>query len=308
MVLFLGVLLIFLALFIVFSAVGGLSAERSGVDRSLEMIESLTAHPDELVKESEQSFTVRVLEPLLDRAQGLGRRITGADQAERIRQQLERAGNPTGWTVDRVSSGKIVGTVIGLVVATYFVLMLGLSIPIAILVLVALAVLGFFAPNIYLFNTAQKREESILKELPDALDLLTISVEAGLGFDAALQQVARNTDGPLAGELTRVLQEMQIGRSRSEALRALGERTKVQDLKSFVGAMVQADAVGIPIAQVLRVQSAEMRVRRRQRAEEKAAEVPVKIMIPVILFILPCLMIVVMGPGILGMIESFSKT
>lgn len=139
------------------------------------------------------------------------------------------------------------------------------------------------------------------------VDLLTISVEAGLGFDAALQQIARNTEGPLAGELSR-LQEMQIGRSRSESLRGLGERTKINDLKTFVGAMVQADAVGVPIAQVLRVQSGEMRTKRRQRAEEKATEVPVKIMIPVILFILPCLMIIAMGPGVPSMIESFSKT
>ncbi|HEY9565478.1 MAG TPA: type II secretion system F family protein [Nocardioides sp.] len=308
MVLVLGAVLIFAALFIVFAAIGGLSAERQGVSRSLEVLEAMTSSPEELTKESDKSVSERVMDPLLARTQKLGRRITGADQAERIRAQLDRAGNPKGWTVDRVSSAKILGTIGGLAAAAYFVLILIPAWPIAVLIVAGLVVLGFFAPNIYLYNTAQKRNEQILKDLPDALDLLTISVEAGLGFDAALQQVARNTGGPLAGELTRVLQEMQIGRSRSEALRGLGERTSVQDLKSFVSAMVQADAVGIPIAQVLRVQSSEMRTRRRQRAEEKAAQVPVKIMIPVILFILPCLMIVVMGPGILGMIEAFSDT
>ncbi len=138
------------------------------------------------------------------------------------------------------------------------------------------------------------------RALPDALDLLTISVEAGLGFDAALAQVARNTEGPLAEELARVLQEMQIGLGRSRALRALGERTTLQDIRSFTSAMVQADAFGIPIGQVLRVQSQEIRVKRRQRAEEQAQKVPVKIMIPLVLFILPCLFIAVIGPAVIG--------
>ena len=139
------------------------------------------------------------------------------------------------------------------------------------------------------------------RALPDALDLLTISVEAGLGFDAALSQVARNTDGPLADEFARVLQEMQIGLGRSDALRALGERTHLPDLRSFTSAMVQADAFGIPVGQVLRVQSDEIRLKRRQRAEEQAQKVPVKIMIPLMLFILPCLFIAVLGPAVISM-------
>lgn len=307
MVLLLGAILIFAALFLVFSAIGGLSPERQGVSKSLEVLEAMTGAPTtgESTVEADKPFSERVLIPLLERLQGMGRRITGADQAERIRRQLDRAGNPAGWTVDRVSSGKILGTLVGLAAAAYFALLLGAAAPILILALATGAVLGFFAPNIWLYNIAVKREEALLKELPDALDLLTISVEAGLGFDAALQHVARNTEGPLAGELNRVLQEMQIGRSRTEALRALGDRSNVKDLKTFVSAMVQADAVGIPIAQVLRVQSGEMRIKRRQRAEEKAGQVPVKIMIPVILFILPCLLIVVIGPGIIGITEAF---
>lgn len=309
MVLLLGAALIFAALFIVFSAVGGLSPERQNVNRSLEVLEAMTgsAAPEELAKESEKSFSERVLVPTLERLQGAGRRVTGADQAERIRQQLDRAGNPAGWTVDRVSAGKILGTVAGIAAAAYFTLLLGSSLPVLLVALAGGAALGFFAPNIWLYNMAQKREDELLKALPDAIDLLTISVEAGLGFDAALQQVAKKTEGPLAGELNRVLQEMQIGRSRAEALRALGDRTGIKDLKTFVSAMVQADAVGIPIAQVLRVQSTELRTKRRQRAEEKAGQVPVKIMVPVILFILPCLLIIVIGPGILSIIEAFSE-
>lgn len=309
MVLLLGTTLIFVALFLVLAAVGGLSPERSGVNRSIEVLEAMTGSTSaaEELTTDERPFAERVLVPLLERLQGLGRRVTGADQAERIRQQLDRAGNPTGWTIDRVAAGKILGTIAGVALGAYLTLLTGQGFAVVLLGLIGGGVLGFFAPNIWLHNTAQKREAQVLRDLPDAIDLLTISVEAGLGFDAALQQVARKTEGPLAGELTRVLQEMQIGRSRAEALRALGERTEVKDLKSFVSSLVQADAVGIPIGQVLRVQSAEMRTKRRQRAEEKAGQVPVKIMVPVILFILPCLLIVVIGPGILSVVEAFSS-
>jgi tight adherence protein C len=136
---------------------------------------------------------------------------------------------------------------------------------------------------------------------------MTISVESGLAFDAAIQQVARNTKGPLADEFSRVLREMQIGQGRAQALRGLAERTNVDDVRSFVTAMVQADSFGIPIANVLRVQSSEMRVKRRQRAEEKAQKVPVKMTVPLIFCILPCLFIAVMGPAVIHIMDSFSN-
>lgn len=306
MALLLGTVLIFGALFITFAAVGGVATERRGVSRSIEVLEAMTSAPEELKAELDRPFTERVLEPLYNRAQRIGRRITGADQVERIRQKLDRAGNPPGWTVDRVATGKVLGVVAGFVISAFLafvVFKLGLG-P-ALLLVIGGSVLGFQAPNIYLYNESTKRDGVMQKALADAIDLLTISVEAGLGFDAALQQVARNTEGPLAAEFGRVLQEMQIGRGRIDALRAMGERASLPDIRSFVSAMVQADSFGIPIAQVLRVQSAEIRVKRRQRAEEKAAQVPVKIMIPVVLFILPCLMIVVIGPAALSISGSF---
>ena len=144
------------------------------------------------------------------------------------------------------------------------------------------------------------------RALPDALDLLTISVESGLGFDAALAQVARNTEGPLAQEFARVLQEMQIGMGRGAAMRALGERTHVPEVKGFVSSMVQADALGIPIAQVLRVQSREIRTKRRQRAEEQAQKVAIKILVPLIFCILPCLFIAVLGPAGISIMDNFA--
>ena len=300
----LGIGLVFLAIILIGSALS--TSTQSGVTRSLAVLEAMTNAPKELNQELEKSFGERVLAPLQARAVGLGRRISGADTAERIRRKLDLAGNPAGWTVDRVLSGKVIGAVAGLVTGLVFQLMLTAP-AVRIVVVIAAAVVGFFAPNLYLYQKAHERAERLQRDLPDAIDLLTISVESGLGFDAALQQVARNTDGPLAEELSRVMREMQIGQGRADALRAMGERTSVGDLRTFVGAMVQADSFGIPVAQVLRVQSAEMRVKRRQRAEEKAQQVPVKITIPLIFCILPTLFIAVMGPAVLSIMDSFSK-
>jgi tight adherence protein C len=300
----LGIGLVFLAIILIGSALS--TSTQSGVTRSLAVLEAMTNAPKELNQELEKSFGERVLAPLQARAVGLGRRISGADTAERIRRKLDLAGNPAGWTVDRVLSGKVIGAVAGLATGLVFQLMLTAP-AVRIVVVIAAAVVGFFAPNLYLYQKSHERAERLQRDLPDAIDLLTISVESGLGFDAALQQVARNTEGPLAEELSRVMREMQIGQGRADALRAMGERTSVGDLRTFVGAMVQADSFGIPVAQVLRVQSAEMRVKRRQRAEEKAQQVPVKITIPLIFCILPTLFIAVMGPAVLSIMDSFSK-
>jgi tight adherence protein C len=270
------------------------------------VLEAMTQAPKELTKELDKPFADRVIEPLQRKALGIGRRISGADTADRIRRKLDLAGNPPGWTVDRVVSGKVLGAVVGLVVGFGFSLMLG-SLMIKLLVVIGVTVAGFFGPNLYLYQRMHDRSERLQRDLPDAIDLLTISVESGLGFDAAVQQVARNTDGPLADELSRVLREMQIGQGRADALRAFGERTNVPDVRTFVGAMVQADSFGIPVAQVLRVQSSEIRVKRRQRAEEKAQQVPVKITIPLIFCILPTLFIAVMGPAVISILESFKK-
>jgi len=300
----LGIALVLLAIILIGSALS--TSTDSGVTRSLAVLEAMTNAPKELNKELDKPFADRVIDPFQKKALAVGRRISGADTAERIRRKLDLAGNPPGWTVDRVLSGKVLGAVLGLVFGLAFQLMLG-SPTMKIVIIIGATVVGFFAPNLYLYQRAHERAERLQRDLPDAIDLLTISVESGLGFDAAVQQVARNTEGPLSEEFSRVLREMQIGQGRADSLRALGERTNVPDVRTFVGAMVQADSFGIPIAQVLRVQSAEMRVKRRQRAEAKAQQVPVKITIPLIFCILPTLFIAVMGPAVLSIMDSFSK-
>jgi tight adherence protein C len=304
-----GLLLFFVAFLLRFAATGALGAgARGGVARSLEAVEAINRpRPDLREQELERPFTERVLDPLTDRFAAAGRRFTPEDRILRIRRRLDLGGNPSGWDADRVLGLKalaaLVGTLLGLVVPP----LLGFG-PLVTFGLVLLGCFGgWVAPSLWLYQVAYDRSQRVRRELPDALDLLTISVESGLAFDAGLAQVARRTTGPLAQEFFRVLQEMQIGTGRMQAMRALADRTDVPELKSFVGAMIQADAFGIPVSGVLRVQAKEMRVKRSQRAEELAQKVPVKILFPLIFCIMPCLFLVVMGPAAITMIQKFGK-
>jgi tight adherence protein C len=258
-------------------------------------------------EELERPFAERVLGPLGDRFVDLGRKMVRADTATKLQYRLDVAGNPPGWGVSRLIGLKVLALFAFGTVSLFYLFAMGLPLIRVVIITGLLASFGYVLPNILLYNAGQKRAKLMRNALPDAIDLLTVSVEAGLGFDSAVSRVALNTTGPLSQEFSRLLQEMQLGVGRTEAMRAMSERSSIQDLKSFCMAMVQADSLGIPIGRVLRVQSSEMRVKRRQRAEEKAQQVPVRIMIPLVLFILPCLFLIVMGPAALSMVEMFSK-
>lgn len=303
--LLLGATLVFASIALVFSIVGVVTAERRGVAQSLAAIQAIDSAPDPLKKEFEKPFAERVIAPLGEKLVGIGKRITRADTAERLRHKLDVAGNPAGWDVNRIIGLKVLGMVVLAGVGLLFTFGRGTAFSQALMLTAGLGAIGYVLPNILVHNAGQKREQQMLNALPDALDLLTISVEAGLGFDAAVGRVAKNTEGPLAQEFARLLQEMQIGVGRMEAMRAMAERTTIKDLKGFIMAMVQADAFGIPIGRVLRVQSKEMRVKRRQRAEEKAQKLPVKILFPLVFFILPSLFVVIIGPVVLQMLDFF---
>jgi tight adherence protein C len=308
LLLILGGVLVLLAIVLASAAIGTTAGGQtvSGVDRSVALVQALTNAPKELTKEYDESFTDRIMAPLQGRASKVARRLSGSDAPERIRKRLDVAGNPVGWTVERVQAGKVIGAILMFFVATALTALVGTSIPVRLVLIAAATAAGWLGPNMYLYQKVYDRSNRMRRDLPDAIDLMTISVESGLAFDAAVQQVARNTEGPLADEFSRVLREMQIGQGRAQALRGLAERTEVDDLKSFVISMVQADSFGIPIANVLRIQSSEMRTKRRQRAEEKAQKVPVKITIPLIFCILPTLFIAVMGPAVIHIMDSFS--
>lgn len=304
-VLGIGSLLLFGGVVIAFSIIGVLTGEKRAVSRSVAAVQAINSAPKELTSEIDVSFTDRVIAPFSERLVGVGRAMVRADTADKIKHRLDIAGNPVAWDVNRIIGTKVLA--MGVLGSMGFIYMLGRGGPL-IQMLVGTAgfgVVGYMLPNMLLKNAGAKREELMRNSLPDAIDLLTISVEAGLGFDAAVARVAKNTEGPLAKEFARLLQEMQLGMGRSEAMRAMGERTTLLELRSFCLAMVQADSLGIPIARVLRIQSSELRVKRRQRAEEKAQKVPVKMLFPLIFFILPCLFIVILGPVILQLGDIF---
>lgn len=303
-ILWIGLAAVFLGIVGIFFAFAG-SKEPTGVARSLAAVEAIKAAPAGMRQDLDRPIGERVGQPMLAWLTRQGRRLTPSDQNARMRRKLDLAGNPAGWDADRIIAFKMLGLIIGGVAGVLLPLLFG-SVLWAIILGIGLAVFGFYLPNIVLYQSAYNRSDRILKDLPDALDLLVISVESGLGFDAALSQVARNTQGPLADEFFRVLQEMQLGTSRSDALRALADRTDVSDLRGFVTAMVQADTFGIPVANVLRIQAREMRTRRSQRAEEAAQKVPVKILFPLIFCILPVLFIAILGPAVIQIASAFS--
>jgi tight adherence protein C len=273
---------------------------RANVNRTLAIIGRGYVDPNR-----RPSLGTRVGGPLARRLGKLGAALTLGGAISRLQRQLDRAGNPAAWPVERVIAAKGIGLVLGAGGGVLFGLLLGGGSKLLLAAVVG-TVFGFFGPDLAIYNTGVKRQEELRRSLPDVLDTLTICVEAGQGFDAALGQVARNGKGPMAGETARVLQEMRIGKSRSEALRSMAARTTVGELRGFASAVVNASDLGVPVGQVLREQAREMRLRRRQRAEELAQKVPIKILFPTLFCLFPALFVVILGPGVINIMHAFS--
>ncbi|NUU30393.1 type II secretion system F family protein [Arthrobacter sp. C9C5] len=233
------------------------------------------------------------------------RRITPKGYTAWLDKQLAGAGRPKDWPLGRILMVKPLLALAGAVMGVLFIA--GNPTTVSVLLAAGASALAYFVPDILLRNHAQKRREAIKLELPDTLDQMLISVQAGLGFETAMARAGQNGKGPLADELIRTLQDIQVGRSRKDAYLAMAQRVDVPDLRSFVRAVVQADAYGIAIAQVLNAQAKDMRVKRRQRAEEHAMKMPVKMLFPLIFSILPTLFIVVLGPTVMGIMEVFAN-
>jgi tight adherence protein C len=221
-----------------------------------------------------------------------------------LERQIIYAGRTGHWTVGRIFLTKAILIAVG--VALVILAILSRTGPVVIGLSVAFLVLLIIGPEVIVYSRADDRQKAMQLALPDTLDQMTIAVEAGLGFDAAMAKAATNGIGPLAEELVRTLQDMSIGRSRRDAYRSLEARTKIDDLRRFIRAIVQADTYGIAVADVLRVQASEMRVKRRQRAEAQAMKVPIKIVFPLVFCILPVLFIVLLTPAVLGIIDAFT--
>lgn len=221
-----------------------------------------------------------------------------------LEKQIVLAGRPIGWTVPKIVTWKLVLTVVGALFGLMFVLVGGPH-PLKVALALVATTLLFFLPDVLINSRAHDRQGAIKRALPDTLDQMTIAVEAGLGFDGAMAKAARNGSGPLAEELIRVLQDMSIGRTRRESFQELERRTNSEDLRRFTRAVIQADAYGVSIGDVLRVQAGEMRLKRRQRAEEQAMKVSVKILFPLVFCLLPVLFIVLLTPAVINALASF---
>lgn len=294
-----GIGLIAMALALVVAVVGlGSSSGPTGVARSLMMIEG--GIPRAAVSRNELPAKERLVEPLIDGSRQLAVRLSPSGTVARLTRSLDRAGNPAPWTVDRLMGVKGMALLLG---AALGILYTGFDLG-GILIAAALGAVGFFVPDLLLYNAGLHRQERTAKDLADTLDVLTVCVEAGQGFDAALLRVARSADGPMSGEFARVLSEIQLGKTRADAFSALGERMVLPEVKNFISAIVQADRLGIPIAKVLREQTSAMRVTRRQKGEEKAQKVTVKILFPLLLCIFPALFVVIIGPGAIRLMEN----
>lgn len=238
------------------------------------------------------------------RLEALGRRLTPPAYVAFLDRLLSLAGRPASMPLGKVLGSKLALGLAGVAMGGYLAA-IGSS-PLMKLAGIFVLFLGYFIPDLLLYSKGQERQKAMQLELANTLDQMLISVEAGLGFEGAMARAGENGKGPLAEELVRTLQDMQVGRSRRESYIALAERTSIPELRSFVQAVVQADTYGIAISRVLRVQAKVMRVKRRQRAEEKAMKLPVMILFPLLFFIFPVLFIAILGPAVINTVVTFS--
>ncbi len=298
-----GAVLVGIAIIVIVVALG---SRKPGDSLAARLAEYSMRETPATLEEIELSmpFSERILQPMVRRASGFMVRFTPARTLESTRHNLDLAGNPNNWTPSEFFGVRAVACV-ALGALIFIVLSLANVDFLPRIGFTALfAVLGFMLPALWLGGKIRSRKSSVIKSLPDALDLLTICVEAGLGFDQAMQKVAEKWDDDLSRAFARVLHEIRLGKTRREALRELSTRLDVSDVTSFVAAVIQAEQLGVSIAKVLRIQSDQMRVRRRQRAEEKAHQAPVKMLFPMVFLIFPAIWVVLLGPAILQVMST----
>jgi len=261
-------------------------------------------YKDDLSLDLNVAFMDRVFKPGLESLANSFARVLPKSTLANVQQQLVMAGNPmtynvflTFWAAMLLGCGSLA-----------FLLLVsgpGPLIPNRLGMIALVMVIGYAFPRTWLKGKVKAKQKLVLKALPDALDLITTCVEAGLGLDAALQRVAEKSEGPLADELQKMLRDVSMGKLRRAAMTELGERTGVDELTNFITAIIQAEQLGVGIAQVLRVQSDQMRTQRRQRAERQAQEAPIKMIFPLVLFIFPAFLAVILGPAVIRIATTF---
>jgi tight adherence protein C len=282
----------------------GVAAPRSADQVSDRLVEygGQTLTLEEL--ELSQPFAERIMRPILRGMADAISRLSPNRNVSEIRRRLEMAGRPFGWGPTEFIGVRGLAAVVGLVLP--FILMTITQAPLKnrLIFPLLLGALGYFAPVLWLRGKITRRQKEIVRSLPDALDLLTVSVEAGLGFDAALAKVAEKWDNQLSRAFGRVIHEIRIGKLRREALRDMADNMDVPDVTSFVAAIIQADQLGVSLSKILRIQSEQMRIKRRQRAEELAHKAPIKMLIPMVFLIFPAIYIILLGPAVLVLLHS----
>jgi tight adherence protein C len=305
----LGLLATFAAVVLgVIAVQASLADRRRAVELLKEQVGEMPTTTNLREQQLSEPFLNRVLVPAIRGAGSLAKRVTPIGMRDRIAHQLVLAGSPPGLDAEKIAAAKLFGTAGGAVLGFAVARMMAVSTTLSLAMTIFVALFVYLIPGAGLGQRAIHRQDTIRKAMPDTMDLLTISVEAGMGFDAAMTHVRKNVPGPLSDEIGRMLQEMlqeiQLGVSRRDAFRHLAARTDVEELKGFVLAMVQADIFGISVAKVLRAQAKELRIRRRQRAEELAMKVPIKLLFPLIFCILPSMFVVLLGPGMIRVLDS----
>lgn len=278
---------------------------KGNIIRRLEYIKN-QEEPDSPVDELSLSFKERVIKPLLENIGKGMLKLAPHEVISSMEEKIIMAGKPYNWGVKNWL-GLQAFLIFGFPVILLVLLQFGIDIKKFVFLAVCAMMIGLLFPNMLLNSKIRKRQAEVTKSLPDIMDLLTVSVEAGLTFDSALSKVTEKMPGALAREFETVLQEIKIGKSKKEALYQMADRIGVQDLRSFIGAVIQADQLGVSLGKVLRIQSEQIRQNRKQRISEKAMKAPVKMLIPMVVFIFPAIFIVLLGPTVLNLIDTFAK-
>jgi tight adherence protein C len=301
----LGPLAGFMAFFGILLLIFGIASRRRG-DPMEQRLGAVVQTPRTLEDyEMQAPFMERFIRPLLmGMARGFAR-LTPSSSLDGIQKRLQNAGLQGQTQVSDFVGMKGLGAVFGLAFAGLLAFAMHPALGGIFILALLFGVLGYFAPDLWLRSKTDQRKLEITNALPDTIDLLTISVEAGLGFDQAMGRIVAKSNNMLSREFGRVLQQMRLGVPRRDALRQMADRTGVEDVSQFVGAIVQAEQLGASVGRVLRVQSAEMRVRRRQRAQKLAQQAPIKMLFPMAFLILPSIFVVVLGPAIPRIVKVF---
>ena len=296
-----------LSILLVMVGVGMLQNDKTVSERLNLYLAGESSEPVSLQElELSKPFSERVILPMVKQAARLFSWMWPQNRINMLRTRLAMAGNPSG-----ITAGDFVGVKgLSMVIITATAILFGFltQYPLtyfSVLLLCLLAFCGFFLPDVWLSRRIKQRQQGLINALPDALDMLTIAIEAGLSFENALQEIASKWDNELSREFTRVLRDIGMGQSRRQALLGLSERTGVQDIISFVASLNQAEELGVSIGRVLSVQAEELRVRRRQRAQERANQAPIKMMFPLVFLIFPAIFAVLLGPAVPQLLRSF---